>query len=464
MMQRLLRVGLVVGSLCGATAALQLGCEGVAEAASAEKPKVAVGGFSNDKKGELREAFLAALREDGSYEITDAEDIKSTANARAVADAASAMEVNVVITGKVQGSSVKLKVMGPDGQQLDAPEIKGTNRAKLKSKIQNTASLSVADGVERAMAEERARAEKEEQAQRKQQAQAAKADDDDDSDDKPACCGLSPLDLSVGVRGMHRTFRFHQTIAELRPNDGFGKLRSYKLPLGPVVFADLNWYPGAHFAKGQAERIGLTGGYEKGFAISTVYEPEGAEKQTLTTNEQAFYVGARYRVPIAAHELGGAVTYGRHTFELQGDNASPLIPDVKYAYVKLGLDGAIRIGRVSVAARVGKRFVLSTGALERVWFPGSVKTQSLEAGISAGYRLLPVVEVVAGFDWLRYAFDFNPVRRRAGSESLVAGGAVDEYWYGSLGVRLSIPGDGEQSSAAASSAPKSSETDDNEDE
>lgn len=466
MMQRLLRVGLVLGSLLGAVAAVQLGGESVAEAASADKPKVAVGGFSGDKKGELREAFLAALREDGSYELTDADDIKSTANTRAVADAASGMEVNVVITGKVQGSSLKLKVMGADGRQLDTPEIKGPNRAKLKSKIQNTASLSVADGVERAMAAERARAEEEEQAHSKKEAASAKAGDDEDEkdDDEAACCGLSPFDLTVGMRGMHRTFEFHQTIAELRPNDGFGKFRSYKLPLGPVVFADLNWYPGAHFAKGQAERIGITGGYEKGFAISSVYEPEGATKQTLTTNEQAFYVGARYRVPIAVHELGAAVTYGRHTFELQGDTAAPLVPDVKYSYVKLGLDGTVRIGSVSIAARVGKRFVLSTGALERVWFPGSVKTQSLEAGLSVGYRLLPAMEIVGGFDWLRYAFDFNPVRRRVGSESFVAGGAVDDYWYGSLGVRLSIPGEGEGKPAATSSAPKSSETDANEDE
>ncbi len=154
MIQRLLRVSSVLAALLGTTATLQIALERPAQAAPGAKPKVAVGGFSGDKKGELRDAFLNALREDGSYDITDAEDVKSTANARAVADAATAMEVDVVITGKVQGSSVKLKVMGADGRQLDAPEIKGPNRAKLKAKIQNTASLTVAEGGGRGLAEE----------------------------------------------------------------------------------------------------------------------------------------------------------------------------------------------------------------------------------------------------------------------------------------------------------------------
>lgn len=456
---RLVRASLFACSLLSTTFATQLGFESEARAAASDKAKIAVGGFSGDKSGELRDAFLAALREDGSYDITDAEDVKSTANAKAVASAAEAMEVNVVITGKVNGATLKLKLMGADGRELDSAEIKAAKRSKLKSSIQNGAAVSVASGVERAMADARAEAEKADKAAAQQAAAQAKEEDEDDADDGG---GLSPLDLTAGLRGLRRTFAFHNSIAELRPNEGFAKFLRYKLPLGPSVFVDLNWYPGAHFAKGQAERIGLSAGYEKGFAISTVYAPDGAPKQTLTTNEQGFYVGARYRLPFGPHELGAAATYGQHTFELTGDSATPLVPDVKYSYIKLGLDGALRIGAVSVAARVGKRFVLGTGSLETVWFPGSVKTSSLEAGVTLGYRLFPALEVVAGFDWLRYAFDFNPVRERAGFESVVAGGALDQYWYGSLGLRVRIPGGAEQATAAPSSASKPSAKDDDE--
>jgi hypothetical protein len=243
-------------------------------------------------------------------------------------------------------------------------------------------------------------------------------------------------------------------IADARPNDGFGRFLKYSLPLGPVAFIDANWYPGAHFAKGQASRIGVTLGYEKGFAITTKYKD-----QELKTNEQGFYVGARYRVPVAAHTFGAAVSFGQHTFALDGDEAAPLVPDVKYSYVKLGLDGTLRFGVLSIGARIGKRLLLSTGDLEKVWFPGGVKTQSLEFGATVGYRLVGPLEVVGGFDWLRYAFDFNPVKKRAGFESAVAGGAVDQNISGFLGLRLDWPNEPGAAAAESPKAPTKSDDD-----
>jgi hypothetical protein len=50
--------------------------------------------------------------------------------------------------------------------------------------------------------------------------------------------------------------------------------------------------------------------------------------------------------------------------------------------------------------------------------------------------------LVAGFDWLRYGFDFNPVP--AGRTGYVAGGAVDEYLSGYLAFRFHVPGKGEK--------------------
>lgn len=461
--RRWLRLSTLLAALPLAACAVQAVFESAALAAPAYKPKVAVGGFAGDKKGELRDAFLAALRNDGSYELTDAEDVKSTDSTRAVADAAKAMDVSVVITGKVVGSTLKLKIMGADGRQLRAPELKGAGRAKLKTTIEKSAAASVAPGVDEATAAERARAEEEERAQKESEAARASVEAKADDDDESAGGELSPLDVTAGLRAMSRKFKFHQGIAELRPNDGFASFLDYKLPLGPAVFVDLNWYPGAHFARGQAERIGLSAGYEKGFAISTVYEPEGAAKQTLSTNEQAFYIGARYRLPLGVHELGAAGTFGQHTFELEGDDAAPLVPDVKYTYLKLGLDGTMRVGDVLLGARLGKRFVTGTGSLESVWFPGSVKTSSLEAGVSVGYRVMPAVEVIGSFDFLRYAFDFNPVRRRPGYESVVAGGAVDQYWFGSVGVRVRLPAASEAAPAAPSKPPPDEDDEDEDD-
>jgi hypothetical protein len=68
-----------------------------------------------------------------------------------------------------------------------------------------------------------------------------------------------------------------------------------------------------------------------------------------------------------------------------------------------------------------------------------VKTSSLEAGVTAGYRLVSMLDLVVGFDWLRYAFDFNPVPKRPNYESYVAGGAVDEYISGNIAFRFHLP-------------------------
>jgi len=455
-LRRSLRLGFFLATLVTAFAS-QAAFEPQARAASAQKAKVAVGGFSGDKKGDVRDAFIAALRSDGGYDITDADDVKSTANARAIAEAAKAMEVDVVITGKLTGNTLKLKVMGADGKPQGDAQIKAPSRAKLKAKIQDSAAIGVADGVDKARASA-AEEEAQRQAEQEQNEVKAKAstdeDDEDANDDDASGVDLAPLDAVLGVRALHRTFDFHDTIAEARPNDGFARFLKYRLPLGPVAFVDLSWYPGAHFAKGQAQRIGLSLGYEKGFAITTKYRDK-----ELQTNEQGFYVGARYRLPLAAHMFGVGASFGQHTFALDGDEAAPLVPDVKYSYVKFGLDGNLRFGPIALGARVAKRIVLGTGDLEKVWFPGSVKTQSLEFGATVGYRLAGPLEVVVGFDWLRYAFDFNPLKQRAGSESAVAGGAVDQYSSGFLGLRLDWPSE-TGSAVAAPAAPPPKPDDD----
>jgi hypothetical protein len=98
---------------------------------------------------------------------------------------------------------------------------------------------------------------------------------------------------------------------------------------------------------------------------------------------------------------------------------------------------------------------MSPGAIKTVWFP-NVKTSSLEAGVSFGYRLVSMLDLVAGFDWLRYSFDFNPVTQivdpaRPGLASYVAGGATDEYLSGYIGFRFHLPGKAEKAAEAAAS-------------
>jgi hypothetical protein len=456
-LKRFLKVGLFLSTVVTAVATTQAVFLTDVYAAD-EKVKVAVGGFDGAKSDEARSAFIEALKADGSYEITDAEDVKASSKQKAVAEAASGLGVNVVITGKVTKGGLKLKVMGADGKVLDEAEIKGGG-AKLKGAIAKDGAPAVAEGISKVAPKKEApkeepKAEEPVEEEKKDADVAVSTNDLGSTGD-----GLSPLDITAGLRPLHRTFKFHQTIADARPMDAcppsmpaatgcFRQLPAYELPLGPVLFIDLNWFPASHFMTGPAEYFGITAGFEKGFATKSVYQEGTPDQQELTTNMQQFYAGARFRLPLGDHQIGATGTFGQQTFALEGDADRPRLPDLKYTYIKAGLEGTLRFGDIFFGARVGKRIVMGTGALESVWFP-NVKTSSLEAGFTAGYHLVGPLDLVAGFDWLRYAFDFNPVPQRAALESYVAGGAVDEYMSGFIAFRFHIPGKAEEAAAAA---------------
>ena len=358
--------------------------------------------------------------------------------------------MSAIITGKVSKGGVKLKVLnGADGSVIDEVEIKGAG-GKLKGNLQKEGASAVAAALDAAKGEEPK--EEEKPAEEQSNEAAAEAEASAEASAAPTGEGLSPFDVTAGLRPIHRTFEFHDTLADNRPNEFF-QLLKYELPLGPALFIDVNWYPGSHFAKGPAEWVGITGGYERTFATQSIYNEGKANEQTLKTDSQQWYVGGRFRLPLGAHQLGASATYGQHTFILEGDNANALIPDVKYTNIRVGVDGMFRFGEFLAGARVGKRFVTSTGPLQSSWF-NKVKTDSLEAGVTLGYRLISSLDLVAGFDWLRYAFDFNPVAPRPaglGQESYVAGGAVDEYLTGHIALRFHLPGASEAAAAAASS-------------
>jgi len=439
------RVGLFLSTLVTAVASSQALLVTDAKADSSEKAKVAVGGFDGAKSGDARSAFIEALKKDGGYEVTDAEDIKPSAKGKAVAEAAAGLGVNAVITGKVGKGGLKLKVLnGADGKVIDEVEVKGAG-GKLKGNIQKSGASSVAAAVGQTKPEEKK--PKEEEAKPDEE----KAEEDEDTPSETVSAdssnagdakGLSPLDITAGLRPMHRTFEFHDT--------PYPMLR-YELPLGPLLFIDVNWFPGSHFTEGAGEWLGITAGFEKGFATQSIANEGKPSEVTLKTNQQQFYVGGRFRLPLGEHMAALSATYGQHKFSLAGDdgpctsppspNACPKIPDVNYSYVKIGLDGMFQFGDFMAGARIGKRIVLRPGTIKPLWFP-EVKTQSLEAGVTVGYRLVSMLDLVAGFDWLRYGFDFNPVPKNR--TAYVAGGAVDEYLSGYIAFRFHVPGKGEK--------------------
>ncbi|MET0795226.1 MAG: hypothetical protein ABW061_27150 [Polyangiaceae bacterium] len=251
--------------------------------------------------------------------------------------------------------------------------------------------------------------------------------------------GRPPLELTAGLRAVHRSFSYHDTPAELFPARQFPAPRTYELPLGPALVVGGSVFPGAWLTRGPGSWFGLTGGYELNFATQSVFGLSPNE-QTLTTRAHEWFFGGKVRIPVAAHDFGLSGGVGSQAFNLLGDEAVPQVPDVEYQFYFLRAEGRLRFNALSLDFHVGTRFVHDTGGLERDFFPGRVKTQNIEAGLSAGFPLATHLELVAGLDWVRYAFDFNPSPPSADpSTKVIAGGAVDQYTSGWLGLRFSLP-------------------------
>jgi hypothetical protein len=248
--------------------------------------------------------------------------------------------------------------------------------------------------------------------------------------------GAAPVafEIAAGSRAVHRTFDFNDPLSNY--NQAVAKPYSYTLPAGPVPFVELGLYPAAFATRGFAANIGLVARYEKLMGTKTA----AADGSTFSTLGQQLEVGARGRLPLGAHEVGLSATYGKQAFHVSatdpGPGAGSTLPNVDYTFAGVGADARLRLAPLELGAHVGTRFVFDTGSLGKNWFP-TTKTTSIEAGVSVGYQLSSLFAVIAGADFLRYAFDFNPIPP---TNPLIAGGAVDQYISGFLALRVSISG------------------------
>jgi hypothetical protein len=126
------------------------------------------------------------------------------------------------------------------------------------------------------------------------------------------------------------------------------------------------------------------------------------------------------------------------------------VPDVKYQYLRPSLEGRGRVSKFLLGAHVAPRFLLSIEQidLEGIWFPGATGF-GFEFGVMGGYAVLPFLDVVVGFDYLRYGFDFSGIPKDAptcastfdppGCQK-VAEGASDTYISGWLGAMVRFGG------------------------
>ncbi len=243
-------------------------------------------------------------------------------------------------------------------------------------------------------------------------------------DERPAA-----VDIELDFRVVHRGFEYN--------DDLLGDLRNYELQLGPAMGLKFQYFPGAHFTDGVGAQFGIDFEWESLFK----FDSTRADGQTFPTESQQFLVGLRWRYPTGRWEPSVALGYGVHTFQfgvsgppVPGEDNTPGIPSVRYEFVRLAAGFRVQLGskeRFIVGASIGFRGVFSYGGLESdLWFP-EAKGNGMDAMLMVGFALPKGFEIRLGGDYRRYWFDLNPV---APSAPRVAGGALDQYWGGFLGV------------------------------
>ncbi len=239
---------------------------------------------------------------------------------------------------------------------------------------------------------------------------------------EPRAPSALELELGGGVTSRH----FDYT------DDIFLSLRNYELDAAPLIFAGARWYPLAHEGNGDLANLGVVGRYAQVFPPTALTR----DGRHFDSSANEFFMGLRGRAPIDEHELGVTAGYGQQRFEISGDEAAPLLPDVAYEYLRVAAEAELRFGEFRAGAELGKRFVLATGELETpAWFP-HVSPDAIDARAFVGHALLEDLELRAGVAIVRYFFAMNPQP----DDVRVAGGAVDQYLSGWVAVTWRMRG------------------------
>lgn len=436
-------------------AALALGvCVVALHARAALAAVVVVDDFSGAKSKQVRTAVAHALERDHQVVSEAAARVPRGSVDAAYVKSATEYHAEAFVDGDVKleksGWSVKLTVHdGSDGSVLGETTLKAPKLPKLLGKVDHEAADKLARAIEKGTApkkEEKPAPSEEPAAEEAPREEEPKEDKKETAEEGPRDeARKSPppagekrpvlLELAGGMQAFSRSFEYHQDVN--------GNLHPYHLSLWPALEARVGYYPGAHFTRNMAANVGIVAGITRSFGASSSI---GGSSKAYDTTLQEIIVGARFRLPLARHELGASFLYGSHRFDVASDhdpNAAAAngmavnrdyVPDASYQYLRPGLDARLVFGRFRFGAGIGYRIVLGLGELtSSAWFPHAT-AQALDGFIDAGYEVLPGFFATAGFDATRYALDMHTVPADRNAARDIAGGAIDQYLTGHIGV------------------------------
>ena len=232
------------------------------------------------------------------------------------------------------------------------------------------------------------------------------------------------LEVVLSGQALFRRFNF----SEVRS----GPLPDYSLDHAAAAGLAVTYFPLSHFTDGMVRNLGLVARGSRAIGLSS-RTPDGTEFDTTT---QLLEGGLRFRLPLPWLQVSAGVLYGTHSFALELPPDTSLdLPDVDYrfAHVELGLYKALT-ERWAVAARVGYQHVLSAGEMSSDTYFPELSGSALDAELAVEFALTRILGLRLGGEMRRYSFTTNAPE----DAPLAAGGALDRYFTGQLGVFLRL--------------------------
>jgi len=442
-----------------------------------------------------------ALVDDGKSKA-----IAGGSDEKALAGFAKKNKAKVIIVGAVKktpkGYSLTVTVHGPDGVEMDGVEFEGASAAKLKKSVESSlvtalqgvlgmgaaapAAAAPADGSiapEAVVLEEDENAAKTKKGSGEDEEPASEEALPPAEEEPKKAGGLTPLKLEVGGRARSRSFAYTDPLdafyaSQLAPPNGGPEfpvapvasttdttesgarypLSNYSL-VYPGFFIGAEWYPGAHFTTGIPTYFGFVGNYQKDAIATTTAIGE----DVISTASFSYFAGLKVRLPLGKHQVAAFGGIGEHAFDVGTENndfvdvipvgngtpvrtASEItVPSTDYKYLRVGAEGTVNLEPLAITAGFAARLMSATGELQDPnWFPGAT-AQGWDASLKGELPIFELgggpVSLEVGVDFTRYAWAANSLPEDV-KYARVAGGGVDNYVSGWLGVSYALGGSG----------------------
>jgi hypothetical protein len=307
----------------------------------------------------------------------------------------------------------------------DKKGIKGLSAQKKASKDDEASEEWNADGDSEASSDDAASETSEASSDGSESGSGGSEPVDDGGDSASSKAKYKLPFVKLGVRAglVSRSLSYEQ--------DLYDRLRTQDTAAGVYRF-DASLFV---FARSVREYFALIGSYE-GAMFGDVQDAD--LDTTFGVRFSELQGGLRARYPLDGNEVGLALTFGSMLAGLD-DGGQADVPDFKYTFVRVAADGRLAFGDLSALASLGVRVPTGYGEVgSDQWFP-RVGGYGVEGSLGLEYRLSQLIGIEASGSLRRFVLNMNSRPTDAtGGVSEVAGGAVDLYLSGYVGVNFSL--------------------------